>query len=253
MGRGTAAAHVELALTPVPVRLAPDLAGHGFGGGTFAEFAELPMLRLFDRPISGWSRFSKAVEDIVLAAVLLVILAPLTAMIAVAIKIDSPGPVLFRQTRKGFNNSLIPVWKFRTMFADATDAAGAVQARRGDPRVTRIGRILRRTSLDELPQLLDVLGGRMSLVGPRPHALSAKAEGRLFEEVVHRYAARHRVKPGITGWAQVNGWRGETDTIAKIQRRVEHDLFYIDNWSIWFDVRILIRTVWHVLRADNAI
>ena len=174
------------------------------------------------------------------------------ALIALAIKLDSSGPVLFRQQRYGFNNNLIEVWKFRTMYTHMADHGGHVQASRGDQRVTKVGAFLRRSSLDELPQLFNVLRGDMSLVGPRPHALDTRAQGRLFEEVVDRYAARHKVKPGITGWAQVNGYRGAADTVEKISRRVEYDLFYIDHWSIWFDLEILLRTVISVLKADNA-
>jgi lipopolysaccharide/colanic/teichoic acid biosynthesis glycosyltransferase len=139
------------------------------------------------------------------------------------------------------------------MHADCADPRGDVQATRGDRRVTRAGRFLRRTSLDELPQLVNVVTGTMSLVGPRPHAPGTRAGGSLFEEAVDRYAARHRVKPGITGWAQVNGWRGETDTVEKLRQRVEHDLYYIDNWSLWLDVTILLRTLLVVLKGRNAV
>jgi len=167
---------------------------------------------------------------------------PLLAAIALAIKLDDPGKALFRQKRLGFNGQTFHIYKFRTMRTEATDADAQVLVSRGDSRVTPIGRFLRRTSLDELPQLWNVLIGDMSLVGPRPHALKAKAADRLYDEVVAEYAVRHRVKPGITGWAQVKGWRGETDTVEKIKRRVEHDLYYIDNWSLAFDLRILLMT-----------
>ena len=158
-------------------------------------------------------------------------LAPVMALVALAIKLDSKGPVLFRQKRYGFNNELIEVFKFRSMFVDQADADAAKLVTKDDPRVTRVGRILRKSSLDELPQLFNVLRGELSLVAPRPHALQAKAADRLYDDVVDGYFARHKVKPGITGWAQINGWRGETDTSEKIQKRVEHDLYYIDNWS----------------------
>jgi lipopolysaccharide/colanic/teichoic acid biosynthesis glycosyltransferase len=167
--------------------------------------------------------------------------------------LDSRGPVLFRQRRVGFNNTPINVWKFRTMHATRADLVGPlILVTRDDPRVTRVGRFLRRLSLDELPQLFNVLRGEMSIVGPRPHPLGARACDQLYEEAVERYAARHRVKPGITGWAQVNGWRGETDTLEKIQKRIEHDLHYIDNWSIWFDLRIIARTIANLLVDDRA-
>ena len=174
------------------------------------------------------------------------------AAIALAIKFDSPGPILFKQNRLGFNDTPFELWKFRTMHADMEDPDCIVQATRDDPRVTRLGRFLRRTSLDELPQLFNVLRGDMSIVGPRPHAAGTKAQGHLFDEIVDRYAARHRVKPGITGWAQVNGWRGETDTVDKIQKRVEHDLYYIDNWSVWLDFLIIAKTVMVLFRGEKA-
>jgi lipopolysaccharide/colanic/teichoic acid biosynthesis glycosyltransferase len=173
-------------------------------------------------------------------------------VIAILIRLDSRGPVLFKQKRYGFNNRLITVYKFRTMYTDMTDANAERLATRDDPRVTRIGKFLRSTSLDEVPQLINVVLGDMSIVGPRPHAISAKAAGELYEEVVAEYAARHRVKPGITGWAQVNGWRGETDTVEKIRERVKCDLFYIDNWSLWLDIKILLMTAYAVLKRENA-
>ena len=165
------------------------------------------------------------------------------ALVALAIKLDSRGPVLFRQKRYGFNNELIEVYKFRSMYVDQTDATAAKLVTKGDPRVTRVGRFIRKTSLDELPQLFNVVfKGNLSLVGPRPHAVHAKAADRLYDEAVDGYFARHRVKPGITGWAQVNGWRGETDTRRRSRRRVEHDLYYIENWSVLFDLYILAMT-----------
>jgi Undecaprenyl-phosphate glucose phosphotransferase len=243
----------RLAVTPIAIRIAPDLAAFGYSGHSLVQVAGLPMLHVFDRPISGWSLFTKAVEDYVLATFALVMLSPLLLLIALAIKVDSRGPILFRQHRLGFNNRLIEIWKFRTMRADAADPAGGlVQATRHDPRFTRVGRFLRRFSLDELPQLVNVLRGEMSIVGPRPHAPGTHACGQPFEEVVESYASRHRVKPGITGWAQVNGWRGETDTLEKIQRRIEHDLYYIDNWSIRLDLIIIARTIRRLLRDDRA-
>jgi len=160
--------------------------------------------------------------------------------------------VLFRQKRYGFNNQLIEIFKFRTMYHDACDANAEQLTRRHDPRVTRLGAFLRRTSLDELPQFINVLRGEMSIVGPRPHALAAKAGGLLYQDAVRHYDARHRVKPGITGWAQVNGWRGETITTEQIARRVEHDLFYIENWSLLLDLKIIFRTVFGNLTGHAA-
>ena len=242
----------HLAMTPVHIRLAPDLLGFEFTNREFTSVAGLSMLRVFDRPISGWAQVLKTSEDLLGAGLALVLLSPLMLLVALLIKLDSAGPVFFRQNRSGFNNELIGVYKFRTMYTDRADADCETQTGKNDPRVTRVGRYLRAWSLDELPQLLNVMRGEMSLVGPRPHALATKAAGRLFEEVVDRYASRHRVKPGITGWAQVNGWRGETDTVEKIQKRVEYDLYYIDHWSFWFDLRILLLTMLAVIGRKNA-
>ncbi len=165
---------------------------------------------------------------------------PCCALTALAIRLDSKGPILFKQKRYGFNNELVEVYKFRSMYADKLDASASRLVTRDDPRVTRVGRFIRKTSIDELPQLFNVVfKGDLSLVGPRPHAIHAKAADRKYDEVVDGYFARHRVKPGITGWAQVHGWRGETDTQEKIQARVDHDLYYIENWSLWLDLYIL--------------
>ena len=242
----------ELSMTPVQICLAPYVPNLEVPNRQFTQIANVPMLELFQQPISGWSSILKVIEDRAIAALLILFTAPLLTLIGLAIKLDSSGPVFFRQTRQGYNNSLIKVWKFRTMYTNMTDAHCAVQTTKGDPRVTRIGKFLRKSSLDELPQLFNVLFGTMSMVGPRPHALETKAEGRVFTDVVDRYAARHRVKPGITGWAQVNGWRGETDTVDKIKKRVEYDLYYIDNWSLWLDFYIIARTIWVVFKDNNA-
>jgi Undecaprenyl-phosphate glucose phosphotransferase len=241
----------QLAVTPVRIGLCPDLAGLHFADRKFTDVSGLAVLRLFDRPISGISYTLKMIEDVVLGTLLLLLSAPIFLIAGLAIKLESPGPIFFRQKRYGFNDNLIEVWKFRTMYHDHTDHYADLQVTRNDPRVTRIGAILRRTSLDELPQLINVLKGDMSIVGPRPHPLRVKAAGKLFSDAVARYSARHRVKPGITGWAQVNGWRGETDTLEKIQRRVEFDIAYIDNWSIWFDLKIILLTIPALLRDEN--
>jgi lipopolysaccharide/colanic/teichoic acid biosynthesis glycosyltransferase len=174
------------------------------------------------------------------------------ALIALAIKLESKGPVFFKQKRYGFNNELIEVYKFRSMYNDKLDFHAEKLTTRDDPRVTRVGRLIRRTSTDELPQLFNVLIGNLSLVGPRPHATKAKAADQLYNDVVDGYFARHRVKPGITGWAQVNGWRGQTDTAEKLQRRVEHDLYYIENWSLALDLYILARTPFSLFDSENA-
>jgi len=195
---------------------------------------------------------AKRLLDLLLAGCGLIVLSPVLLAIALAIRLDSPGPVFFRQLRHGFNHELIGVLKFRTMHADqcdAPDAQAVRQARRGDPRITPLGRFLRKTSLDELPQLWNVLKGEMSLVGPRPHALVHNEQ---FARQIDGYLGRHRVRPGITGWAQVNGCRGETRTVEEMRRRVELDLWYVDNWSLLLDVQILLRTVLVGFRHRNA-
>ena len=178
----------------------------------------------------------------------LALLAPWLTLIAIAIKMDSRGPILFRQTRDGYSNETIKVFKFRSM-TQREDGDDFVQAVRNDSRVTRVGAILRRTNIDELPQLINVLRGEMSIVGPRPHAT---AHNKMFEGRISVFSRRHVVKPGITGWAQVNGHRGATETLEKMQRRVEHDLYYIDNWSFWLDLRIMIMTVFSKTAYTNA-
>jgi Undecaprenyl-phosphate glucose phosphotransferase len=243
----------KLWVLPVDVRLAAHMNRLRFRPRNYTYIGNVPVLDIFDKPIAGWNLFIKAVFDRVVGGLLLLMLLPLLAIIALAIKIDSKGPVLFRQRRYGFNNELIKIFKFRSMYVDASDANAVKPVTKGDPRVTRVGRFIRKTSLDELPQLFNVVFlGNLSLVGPRPHALQAKAEHRLYEEAVDGYFARHRVKPGITGWAQINGWRGETDTRDKIQNRVEHDLYYIENWSLLFDIYILFKTPFALLKTENA-
>ena len=220
---------------------------------SYSYIGTVPVLDVVDKPIADWDLVLKWMFDKIVGSALLILLSPILIAAAVAVKLDSKGPVLFRQKRYGFNNELIEVFKFRSMYAEATDATAAKLVTKDDPRVTRVGRFIRKTSIDELPQLLNVvLKGNLSLVGPRPHALHAKAEDRLYDQVVDGYFARHKVKPGITGWAQVNGWRGETDTSEKIQRRVEHDLYYIENWSVFFDLYILATTPFALLKSDNA-
>jgi Undecaprenyl-phosphate glucose phosphotransferase len=235
---------------PVTVCLTPDLIGYRFA--TPGGENQVPLLEVAPRPISGWSSIIKTVEDKSLAAIALLLLSPLMVVIALAIWLDSPGPVLFRQKRYGFNKQLFDVFKFRTMYHEERDENASKLTVRNDTRVTQVGRFLRRYSLDELPQLFNVLNGTMSMIGPRPHAKAAKAGGRLYQEVVAKYASRHNVRPGITGWAQVSGWRGETDNEEKIQKRVEYDLYYLENWSLYFAIRILFLTVIAVIRGENA-
>ncbi len=237
---------------PVRVRLCPDLIGFNFPNSGYSYYSGIPIMHVSETPIDGWSFVFKSIEDRILAIFALILILPIMLLIALLVKIDSKGPVFFRQKRYGFNNQLIEVLKFRSMHVDNQDSNAETLVTRNDPRVTRIGNILRRTSLDELPQILNVLKGEMSLVGPRPHATKAKAAGRYYQDVVSEYAHRHKVKPGISGWAQIQGWRGETDTEEKIIKRVEHDLYYIENWSLGFDVYILFKTVLVVFRSENA-
>ncbi|MGE0023174.1 MAG: undecaprenyl-phosphate glucose phosphotransferase [Hyphomicrobium sp.] len=237
---------------PVDIRISALGAKLRLSSSAYAYIGRVPMLALMDRPLTDWDRVIKNIEDRVIGALLLLIAAPVMALVAAAIRLDSKGPILFKQRRYGFNNELIEVLKFRSMYADQADAAAANLVTRDDPRVTPVGRFIRKTSLDELPQLLNVVKGEMSLVGPRPHATEAKASSDLYQTVVGEYFARHRMKPGVTGWAQICGWRGETDTHEKIQRRVEADLYYIDNWSLPFDLYIIAVTPFVLLTGKNA-
>lgn len=237
---------------PVDVHIGADLAGFLRLRPAYSSIAGVPMLDMMSKPLDGWKYVIKQIEDKVLGLLLMILLAPVMAIIAAVIKLESPGPVFFRQKRYGFNNELINIYKFRTMHHSMEDKDAEQQTVRADPRVTKVGTLLRSTSFDELPQLFNVLKGEMSIVGPRPHATKTKAAGKLFQEVVAQYAARHKVKPGITGWAQINGWRGETDTERKIRKRVEYDLYYIENWSLSLDLRILVQTAFIGLVNKNA-
>ena len=208
--------------------------------------------RLVNPPLDHGGLLLKRCLDIAVSSTLLVLLAPLLVTVAIAVKIDSPGPVFFRQKRFGFRNTIFELWKFRSMRTELCDADATKLTSRDDPRVTRVGALIRRSSVDELPQLLNVLKGDMSLVGPRPHPISAKAGSRLYEDVVDRFARRYRVKPGLTGLAQVSGLRGNTDTEDKLVRRFEADLDYVRNWSIWRDLVILLKTPWASISGENA-
>lgn len=239
----------RLSAYPVEVRIAPDLVASRLPK---RHFPTGPIL-LRACPISGFAGLMKRIEDYALALLALAIAAVPMLLIAIAVKLDSRGPVLFRQKRIGFNDQPFYVLKFRTMYAEATDHDVQRQVLAGDPRVTRVGAILRRTSLDELPQIFNVLRGEMSFVGPRPHAPGTRAGNRRFDEVVANYAARHCVKPGLTGLAQVRGWRGPTLNEEQILKRVESDLEYIERWSLWLDFLIILRTLLAVVRMRNAL
>lgn len=242
----------KLWVLPVDIRLSAHNNRLRFRPHTYSYVGNVPFIDLADKPIADWDSVLKWLFDKVVACAAVIVLAPLMALIAIVIKLDSKGPVLFRQKRQGFNNELIEIFKFRSMYAEQADAEASKLVTKDDPRVTPVGRLLRKTSLDELPQFFNVIKGDLSLVGPRPHALKAKAEDKLYADVVDGYFARHRVKPGVTGWAQINGWRGETDTEEKIHRRVEHDLYYIENWSVTLDLYILLMTPYALLKSQNA-
>jgi Undecaprenyl-phosphate glucose phosphotransferase len=215
------------------------------------QIIDVPLLQIVDRPLKKWNGVMKKCEDMILASLLLVVFAPTMALIALIIKL-SPGPIFFIQDRFGYNNMPIRVLKFRTMYWDKCDRAGGQRTLQNDPRVTRFGRFLRSLSLDELPQLINVLKGEMSLVGPRAHPIAMMAGDRLYHEAVDSYLHRHRVKPGITGWAQIKGLRGEINTLERARLRVAHDLEYIEHWSLWLDVKILFITALTVFRRENA-
>ena len=243
----------KLWVLPVDIRLSAHTNRLRFRPRSYSYLGKVPTLDVFEAPITDWDLVMKMLFDRIVGGLILIAAAPVMALVALAIKLDSPGPVLFRQKRFGFNNERIDVFKFRSLYHHQADPTASKVVTKNDPRVTRVGRFIRRTSLDELPQLFNVVfKGNLSLVGPRPHAVQGKLENRLFDEAVDGYFARHRVKPGITGWAQINGWRGEVDTDEKIQKRVEFDLYYIENWSVLFDLYILLKTPWALLKGENA-
>jgi putative colanic acid biosynthesis UDP-glucose lipid carrier transferase len=226
----------------------PDVFGISIIQGRLQDMNGLPVVGICETPFTGTNELVKRVSDVVLASIILVLISPILAAIALGVKMSSPGPVIFKQRRTGLDGEDITVYKFRSM---TTQDNGAVvkQATKGDSRITPFGAFLRRTSLDELPQFYNVLQGRMSIVGPRPHAVAHNEE---YRRIVKAYMVRHKVKPGITGWAQVNGQRGETDTVDKMQARVEYDLEYLRNWSLGLDLQIIVRTVRLVFFDRNA-
>jgi Undecaprenyl-phosphate glucose phosphotransferase len=242
----------QLWVLPVDIRLSAHANKLRFRPRSYSFIGTLPFLDVFDKPITDWNFLLKRAFDIVVGLFALILLSPLMIGAAIAIRLESKGPVFFRQKRYGFNNEVIDVWKFRSMYHEYADPLAKKVVTKNDPRVTRVGRFIRRTSIDELPQLFNVLRGQLSLVGPRPHAVNAHTSERLFEQVVDGYFARHRVRPGVTGWAQINGWRGEIDTPEKIRRRVEYDLDYIENWSVGFDIKILALTPFRLFDKTGA-
>jgi Undecaprenyl-phosphate glucose phosphotransferase len=233
----------------VNIKLIPDIFGFSLLNHSMTEIAGLPAVNLSDTPMGGGNQIIKALEDRILALLIVPLITPLLFLIAIAIKVTSPGPILFKQKRHGWDGRVINVYKFRTMKLHDEEAGKIAQASKGDSRITPIGAFLRGCSLDELPQFYNVLQGRMSIVGPRPHAVE---HNELYKEQVNQYMLRHMVKPGITGWAQVNGLRGETDTLDKMKKRVKYDLFYIENWSLWFDLKIIFLTIFKGFVHKNA-
>ena len=239
----------ELRHSTVAVRFVPDIFGFRLLNHSFSEVAGMPVMSLNASPMVGANRVLKTLLDWVLSLAILMVISPLMLAIAVGVKATSRGPILFKQRRHGWDGRSIEIYKFRTMVVHKECDGGVTQACRDDVRVTPLGSFLRRTSLDELPQFLNVLQGRMSIVGPRPHAIEHNEQ---YKEVIDAYMQRHKVKPGITGWAQVNGWRGETDTLEKMEKRVEYDLYYIENWSLWFDIKIIFMTFFKGFIHKNA-
>ena len=244
----------KLWVLPVDIRLSAHTNRLRFRPRSYSYLGKVPTLDVFEAPITDWDLVMKWLFDHLVGGIVLLMALPVMALVALAIALDSRGPVLFRQKRFGFNNERIDVFKFRSLYHDQADPLAAKVVTRNDPRVTRVGRFIRKTSLDELPQLFNVVfNGNLSLVGPRPHAVQGKLQSRLFDEAVDGYFARHRVKPGITGWAQINGWRGEIDNEEKIQKRVEFDLYYIENWSVLLDLFILLKTpIALMTKSENA-
>jgi Undecaprenyl-phosphate glucose phosphotransferase len=236
---------------PVDVALVPEFIGVRVDKQVIRE-AHPPILNVSRKPQSGLDRIVKRSFDVLAASGALIALSPLLLTSALAIKLTSAGPVFFRQPRMGFNNRKFHVFKFRSMYTNCSDLEAKQQTQRNDARITKVGSLLRKTSIDELPQLINVLKGDMSLVGPRPHALGMQVGNRLCDEIVREYAVRHRMKPGITGWAQVHGLRGAVDEPEVLEARVHHDIYYIDNWSFFFDLRIILMTVVELIRPRNA-
>ncbi len=220
------------------VYIVPDFFTFDLMQSRWRNVGTVPTLSIHDTPFYGFSSFMKRAEDIILSLLIICLISPLLFAVAVGVKLSSPGPVIFKQQRYGLDGKPIKVWKFRSM---TTQDNGSVvkQATKNDPRITPFGGFIRRTSLDELPQFFNVLMGTMSIVGPRPHAIAHNEE---YRGLINKYMLRHQVKPGITGWAQINGYRGETDTLDKMEKRVEHDLVYIQSWSLWLDIKIIFLT-----------
>jgi Undecaprenyl-phosphate glucose phosphotransferase len=243
----------HLWVLPLDIRLSAHSAQLRFRPRTYSFVGDIPLIDVFDQPLADWDRVGKRVFDVIFASLALLVLSPVMFATALAIKLDSRGPVLFRQKRHGFNNQIVEIYKFRSLFHEMSDPLARQIVTRNDRRVTRVGRFIRKTSIDELPQLFNVLRGELSLVGPRPHAVHAiSSRNETFVQIVDGYFGRHKVKPGITGWAQIKGWRGEIDSPEKLEMRFEHDLYYIENWSLLLDLYILAMTPISLLKSESA-
>jgi len=233
----------------VAIRFVLDIFGLGLLNQAVTDLAGFPALNLNASPMIGFNRIIKAIEDKIFASAILIIISPLFLFIMLLVKFSSKGPIFFKQRRHGCDGRIIKIYKFRTMKAHVEAPGQVTQAHLNDERCTKVGKVLRKLSLDELPQFINVLQGRMSIVGPRPHAVS---HNEFYKETIKAYMQRHKVKPGITGWAQINGWRGETDTLNKMEKRVEYDLYYIDHWSLMFDLKIILITIFKGFINKNA-
>lgn len=238
----------QLADTTASVFVVPDIFVFDLFHAKWSTLGGMPVVSVFDSPFYGIQGGVKRLEDVILGCLILVFISPLMLLIALGVKLTSPGSVLFKQRRYGLNGEVVEVWKFRSM-STSDDGDKVIQAKKNDARITPLGAFLRRTSLDELPQFINVLQGHMSIVGPRPHAITHNEE---YRRLIHGYMLRHKVKPGITGWAQVNGWRGETDTLDKMKGRLECDMAYVRNWSLRLDIKIILMTVFKGFVGKNA-
>ena len=239
----------ELRYFPSSIRYIPDLFALGLINHGLSEILGMPMVDLTASRLDGLSKLLKTIEDYVVAMIALIVTFPLMLLIVLLIKLESRGPILFKQRRHGLSGKIIDVYKFRSMKHEKSETSLVVQAQKNDSRVTQVGKLLRRTSLDELPQLINVIKGEMSIVGPRPHAVEHNHQ---YKSLIESYMKRHIVKPGITGWAQINGFRGETDTIEKMEGRIQCDIFYIENWSITLDIKIMFLTLIKGMIGKNA-
>ena len=229
----------QLQGTTASLFFVPDVFGISIIQGRLQDVNGVPVVGILETPFTGVNEVVKRISDVILAALILLLISPILLVLAIGVKLSSPGPVIFKQRRNGLDGEEIIVYKFRSMRV-MDNGAVVKQATKGDPRITPFGAFIRKTSLDELPQFINVLQGRMSIVGPRPHAVAHNEE---YRQLIKAYMVRHKVKPGITGWAQVNGLRGETDTVDKMKARVEYDLEYLRNWSLGLDLQIIVRTV----------